>query len=79
MITDARITRPLSERHLEVLRLAAHGYTAQQIGSKLFISFRTVRAHLREIRDRLGAQNTTHAVAICIARGLLRYNDEEAA
>ena len=44
----------LSERQLEVLRLALVGQTPAEIGSTLFISERTVRNHLHAIYERVG-------------------------
>lgn len=45
---------PLSTREAEVARLVAGGLTNRQIGSRLFISERTVETHVRGIMNRLG-------------------------
>ncbi len=54
----------LSEREIEVLRLAAEGMTNRQIGEKLFLSPHTVARHLANGRSKLGAANRTEAAAL---------------
>src|SRR5687768_11715567 len=67
----------LSERQRQVLSYAAQGYTDLAIARRLVkpdgqpVKARTVRAHLQAVRVTLGALNTTHAVAIAIAVGLI--------
>ena len=65
----------LSHRHLEVLQLAAAGCLRWEIGEKLHITEATVRNHLVTIHQRLGARNTTHAVALAIVRGLIIFQE----
>ena len=52
----------LSERELEVLRLAAKGMGNRQIGHALSISDRTVQGHLANIYDKLHVSTRTEAV-----------------
>jgi DNA-binding NarL/FixJ family response regulator len=61
----------LSERQLEVLRLVAVGANASQIAAELSISEATVRTHVKNILERLGAHNRAHAVALAMTQGLL--------
>lgn len=44
----------LSDRELEVVRLAAQGYTNKQIGERLGISWRTAKQHVQNALCRLG-------------------------
>jgi DNA-binding NarL/FixJ family response regulator len=44
----------LTSREVEVLRLVATGLTDAQVAEQLFLSPRTVNAHLRSIRAKLG-------------------------
>nr|MCU0475870.1 response regulator transcription factor [Anaerolineae bacterium] len=60
---------PLSEREAEVLRLASRGQTNKEIGQALFISDRTVQAHLRNIYEKLGVNTRTEAVTLALQRG----------
>ncbi len=62
---------PLSERELEVLRLAGKGYTNKAIGVQLGISDRTVQGHLARIFDKLRASSRTEAVMRAVSLGLL--------
>ena len=52
----------LTERELGILRLVGQGLSNKQIGKKLFISDRTVQAHLSNIFSKLGVSSRTEAV-----------------
>jgi DNA-binding NarL/FixJ family response regulator len=73
----ARVTRPaphgdtLTERELEVLRLAARGNTNKQIGAMLQISDRTVQNHLANIYGKLDVASRTEAVTAALQRSLI--------
>lgn len=60
---------PLTERELEVLRLAAKGHTNKAIGALLGISDRTVQGHLAHIFTKLQAGSRTEAVMRAVALG----------
>lgn len=64
----------LSPRQLDVLRLVALGASASQIAADLSISEATVRTHVKNVLERLGANNRAHAVAIAMTSGLLGRN-----
>ncbi|MEK6575178.1 MAG: response regulator transcription factor, partial [Chloroflexota bacterium] len=59
----------LTERELEVLRLAAKGFTNKAIGAELSISDRTVQGHLAKIYTKLAAASRTEAVMRAVALG----------
>ena len=61
----------LTEREREVLTLLAEGMQLDEIGQRLGIGTETVRTHVRNASDRLGAANRTHAVAIAIRHRLI--------
>lgn len=65
----------ISDRRLEILRLASIGLSNKQIGRRLNVAERTVKDHWSIILERLGAQNRTQAVNVAHARGLL-HRDE---
>ena len=61
----------LTARELEVLTLIRDGYKNKQIADELTISENTVNFHIKNLVDKLGAKDRTHAVTIAIRRGLL--------
>jgi DNA-binding CsgD family transcriptional regulator len=67
--------RRVSEREREVLQLVAQGASVEEIGLQLMISPNTVRTHLRNARQKLGAASRAHAVALAYGTGLLTPPD----
>jgi len=61
----------LTPRELEVLRLVRDGNRNKQIADQLEISETTVNFHIKNIVDKLQANDRTHAVTIALRRGLL--------
>ena len=60
---------PLTDRELDVLRLAAKGYTNKSIGVQLGISDRTVQGHLAHIFAKMQATSRTEAVMRGVSLG----------
>lgn len=60
----------LSEREVEVLRLAASGLTNQQIADELVISLNTVIRHVSNIFDKTGVANRAEAATFAARNGL---------
>jgi DNA-binding NarL/FixJ family response regulator len=67
----------LSMRQIEVLRMVAMGASATEMADELSISEATVRTHVKNILERLGAKNRAHAVALAMCNGLLGDKHEE--
>ena len=63
--------RPLSPREVDTLTYLSMGYGRGQIADLLSISEHTLRAYIESARFKLGAANTTHAVARALAEGLI--------
>jgi len=61
----------LSERELEVLRIAARGNANKVIALELGISEDTVKAHMKNILSKLDAKDRTHAVVTALKRGII--------
>jgi DNA-binding NarL/FixJ family response regulator len=61
----------LTSRELDVLQLIRDGFRNKQIADKLSIAETTVNFHIKNLVDKLGANDRTHAVTIAIRRGLL--------
>ncbi|MBI1299778.1 hypothetical protein GC175_33045 [bacterium] len=60
----------LSEKEQMILQLVVDGYTDQTISRTLSIAERTVRKHLRQVYDKLGASCRTDAAVKAIRLGL---------
>jgi DNA-binding NarL/FixJ family response regulator len=61
----------LTPRELEVLRLVARGLSNADIADSLFLSRRTVHAHLRAIFRKLVVSNRSAATRVAVQHGLL--------
>lgn len=68
---EAQSAEALSARELEVLQLLARGLNNRLIGEALFISDRTVQAHLTSIFHKMGVTSRLEAVLTAIRRGWL--------
>jgi DNA-binding CsgD family transcriptional regulator len=65
---------PLSPRESQCLEMAANGMTSVDIALKLGIKPRTANFHFGKIVTKLGVLNRNEAIAVGIARGLIRPN-----
>ena len=65
----------LSEREMEILKLAAKGMSNQNIGAQLYLSRRTVQAHLANIFRKMDVGSRTEAVSRALKRGWLGLDD----
>lgn len=59
----------LSDRELDVLKLAALGKSNKEIADELFLSIRTVESHVGHIFNKLGVNSRTEAVILALKRG----------
>jgi len=75
-VGEERAAEPLTERELEVLRLAGKGMTNKEIAEGLCLSVRTVQAHLGNIFSKLGVGSRTEAVLYGLKTGWLDLQDE---
>ena len=64
-------SQSLSPREIDAMTLLAIGYSRAQVAETLSISEHTLRVYIESARFKLGAANTTHAVARAISRGLI--------
>ena len=66
---EKNAVEPLTDRELDVLHLAAKGFTNKAIGMQLNISDRTVQGHLAHIFAKLQATSRTEAVMRAVSLG----------
>jgi DNA-binding NarL/FixJ family response regulator len=62
----------LSGRELKVLKFVAAGNSNKQVAAHLCVTEDTVKAHMKNILSKLGANDRTHAVTIAIKRGIIQ-------
>ena len=65
----------LTARETEVLELLARGHANKQIASSLYVSEKTVKAHVSSILKKLGVQSRTQAVLHAVETGLVSTDD----
>ena len=65
----------LSERELEILKLATRGLSNQEIANELCLSLRTVQGHLSHIFDKLQVSSRTEAVVRALKEGWVTLDD----
>lgn len=62
---------PFSKREMEIIRLLADGFSAQEVAEKLYLSYHTIRTHRQNILRRLDCRNTVQLIAKCIRNGYI--------
>ncbi|MBL7062210.1 MAG: response regulator transcription factor [Dehalococcoidia bacterium] len=65
----------LSHREVEVLRLAASGMSNKDIAKQLFLTVRTVKAHLANIFNKMGVCCRTEAIVKGLREGYIALDD----
>ncbi|MBC6424106.1 MAG: response regulator transcription factor [Hormoscilla sp. SP12CHS1] len=64
-------TSPLTERELQVLELIVAGFSNAAIGDRLYITVGTVKTHVRNILNKLCADDRTQAAVRALRSGLV--------
>jgi DNA-binding NarL/FixJ family response regulator len=66
-----------TQRQIQVLRLTARGLSNKQIGERLFVSERTVKAYVSSIFEKLQVNKRAAAVASALRLGLIEAPRED--
>jgi DNA-binding NarL/FixJ family response regulator len=66
------LVESLTEREVELLRLVAEGLGNKAIAQRLAVSENTVKYHMKNILQKLGAQNRAEAIAHALRAGLFK-------
>jgi PAS domain S-box-containing protein len=61
----------LSQREREIVRLVSLGSTGPEIADELGIAHQTVRTHVRNAMEKVGARSRAHLVAKALGEGLV--------
>jgi DNA-binding CsgD family transcriptional regulator len=64
-------TLDLSPRQVQILKALAQGATYPTAAERFGIGEESIKTQAKLIREKLGARNTTHAVAIAIREGVI--------
>lgn len=67
----------LTNREVEVLTMAANGLKNPEIAKQIFVSKRTVEAHLASIFSKLKVSSRTEAILYALKRGLINLEELE--
>lgn len=65
------MSRRLTCREIEVLKLIFSGFSSRQVADRLDVSKRTIDRHLYNVYSKLGCSNRMQARQICEKLGLL--------
>jgi NarL family two-component system response regulator LiaR len=65
----------LTAREMEILKWAARGMSNKEMSEKLFISLRTVKAHMTNIFNKLGCSSRTDAIIKGLKQGYISLDD----
>ena len=61
----------LSQREITILKRVAEGDRNKEIAARLSLSEETVKSHVKNILEKLGASDRTQAVSIAVRRGIM--------
>ena len=76
-VGEHKASELLSERESEVLRLVTSGMSNKEIAEKLFLSQRTVKAHLTNIFNKLNVASRSEAIVKGLQWGLVTLKTTE--
>jgi len=72
---NAKARGTLSQREVEILRLVSKGMSNKDIANVLFLSVRTVKAHLTNIFNKMGVGCRTDAIVKGLREGYINLRD----
>lgn len=61
----------LSQREITILQRVAEGDRNKEIAARLSLSEETIKSHMKNILEKLGASDRTQAVSIAVRRGIM--------
>lgn len=61
----------LTDRELHILRLISEGVGNQEIAEQMYLSLGTIKGHVRDILEKMSANDRTHAAVLALRRGLI--------
>jgi DNA-binding CsgD family transcriptional regulator len=70
------IASGFSKREIQVLVLLCLDFTQEEAADLLFISFETVRSHLRNMRERHNVKKASRLFLIAVATGYIKLKPQ---
>ncbi|OFZ28025.1 MAG: hypothetical protein A3D92_08690, partial [Bacteroidetes bacterium RIFCSPHIGHO2_02_FULL_44_7] len=67
----SRNSSALTSREKEILEILSKGFTPKEIAKELFISYESVRSHLKNIYKKLHAHSLVEVLAVARGKGLI--------
>jgi len=72
LVDEASSSPRLTERQLQMLELAARGFTNQEIADQLNVSLITIKKQFSEIFARLNVSNRSEAIGLALQRNIIK-------
>jgi NarL family two-component system response regulator LiaR len=72
---DRKMKELLSDREMEMLKLLATGMSNKEIADKLYLSLRTVKAHMSNIFTKMSVASRSEALVEALRKGLITLDD----
>jgi DNA-binding CsgD family transcriptional regulator len=66
------IKSEISDKETSIVKMLADGLSSRTIAAKLKVNYNTLATELKFLRNKCGAKNATHLVAIFIRNGYIR-------
>lgn len=64
-------TKPLTKRQVEVVQLLSDGNTTHKVADRLSCAPSTVRKHIEQAKERMGAKTIAHMVKLSMQQGFI--------
>ena len=74
-VAEPRVSELLSERETEILKLVTTGMSNKQIAEKLYLSLRTIKAHMSNIFTKMNVASRSEALIQALKLGLVTLED----
>ena len=72
LVAEESSTPRLTERQIQMLELAARGFTNQEIADQLNVSLITIKKQFSEIFARLNVSNRSEAIGLALQRNIIK-------
>lgn len=69
------LSNPVSNREIEIIKLASKGFTNSEISGHLFIDIRTVETHRKRIMEKTSSKNFICVILFALRHGIIIIDD----